>query len=168
MRRRAIANPLAEDLDHVLARTEGLWEELRWPSLTGGSGFFGCWLLESLPWPTTGSTSASRPPYSPGIPSAFARRPPHLRRATPALELVVGDVTEFPFPPGAYSHVLHAATEARADAPRRSPADVAHHRGGTERTLEFAVQCGAARYLLTSSGAVYGKQPPVLTHLPED
>ena len=32
----------------------------------------------------------------------------------------------------------------------------------------FARQCGAQRFLLTSSGAVYGKQPSDLTHIPEE
>ena len=39
--------------------------------------------------------------------------------------------------------------------------------GGTRRALEFARRSGARRFLLTSSGAVYGRQPSELTHVPK-
>ena len=39
---------------------------------------------------------------------------------------------------------------------------------GTSRTLEFTSHCGARKILLTSSGAIYGRQPSELTHIPEE
>ena len=39
---------------------------------------------------------------------------------------------------------------------------------GTRRSLEFAACTGREKFLLTSSGAVYGQQPPQLPHIAED
>jgi dTDP-glucose 4,6-dehydratase len=39
---------------------------------------------------------------------------------------------------------------------------------GTRHTLEFALHAGTKKFLLTSSGAVYGKQPHDMTHIPEE
>jgi dTDP-glucose 4,6-dehydratase len=38
---------------------------------------------------------------------------------------------------------------------------------GTQRSLAFAAASGAKRFLFVSSGAVYGKQPADMTHIPE-
>ena len=45
-------NPLARDLDEVLASTSELFEALRGRRIfvTGATGFFGCWLLETFLW----------------------------------------------------------------------------------------------------------------------
>jgi dTDP-glucose 4,6-dehydratase len=165
-----MVNPLAEDLDHVLAHTLPLWEELRGGRLfiTGGTGFFGCWLLESFTWVCDRLQLGAETVVLTRRPEAFAAKAPHLA-VHPAIRLWPGDVRSFAFPDGRFSHVIHAATEAGTslndDDPLRMLDTIVT---GTRRALEFAAQCEAVKFLLTSSGAVYGKQPPETTHLPED
>lgn len=161
---------LAADLDHVLLHTQGIWEPLRGQRIfiTGGTGFFGRWLLESFAWANTALQLGSAACVLTRNPAAFAAKAPHLA-ANPAIQLLAGDFTGFSFPDGPFHSVLHAATEpeftAHADAPLGIlDANVI----GTRRVLEFARQCGASRFLFTSSGAAYGRQPSDLTHVPED
>jgi dTDP-glucose 4,6-dehydratase len=93
---------------------------------------------------------------------------PHLAGQR-ALAFHAGDVTSFEFPQGSFSHVIHAATAASAilntDAPLVMVDTIVT---GTRRTLDFARNAGAKKFLLTSSGAVYGKQPADLVHVPEE
>jgi len=160
-------NRLARDLDHVLAETGGLWEELRGARLfvTGGTGFFGCWLLESLLWANDRLGIGAQAVVLSRDTGAFGRKAPHLV-AHPAVTLQRGDVRTFTFPDGAFSHVIHAATTSSAALEPRPLFDTIVD--GTRRTLEFAHQSGAKRFLLTSSGAVYGRQPPDLGRVPEE
>jgi nucleoside-diphosphate-sugar epimerase len=164
------SNPLAQDLDHVLAHTDRLWEELRGQRIfiTGGTGFFGCWLLESLAWANDKLGLDAKAVVLTRCPEEFGRKAPHLA-AHPAIELLAGDVRTFAFPAGRFSHVIHAAAEARV---ARSEADIEETLDvlvqGTRRTLDLAVSGGARRYLLASSGAIYGRQPSELTHISEE
>lgn len=163
-------NPLANDLDHVLQHTQGLWDELRGQRIfiTGGTGFFGCWLLESFCWANDKLGLNAEAVVLTRHPDRFKDKAPHLA-THPAVRLHIGDIRSFDFPDGNFSHVIHAATEASAKLNDEAPLLMLDTIiSGTRRTLDFAVSCGARRFLLTSSGAVYGRQPPELTHMPED
>ena len=164
-------NPLAGDLDHVLKHTEGLWEDIRGKRvfITGGTGFFGCWLLESFAWANDRlNLNASALVLTRKL-DAFKKNAPHLA-ANPAIQFHSGDIRSFDFPEGSFSHIIHAAaTSARATFNNEDPLvkfDTIFQ--GTRRTLDFALQCHAKKFLLTSSGAVYGKQPPDVANIPED
>jgi nucleoside-diphosphate-sugar epimerase len=164
------ANPPAADLDHVLARTAGLWEELRGQRLfiTGGTGFFGRWLIESFARANDRLGLDARAVVLSRDPAAFARKAPHLA-AHPALQFVPGDVSRFAFPAGRFGYVIHAATDASAkligDAPLTMFDTIV---AGTRRVLDFAQAAGTRRVLFTSSGAVYGRQPADVPNVPED
>jgi nucleoside-diphosphate-sugar epimerase len=163
-------NPLATDLDHVLAHTEGLWEELRGKNIfiTGGTGFFGCWLLESFLWANEKLRLAATAVVLSRNTEAFRRKAAHIA-SHPAIQLHVGDVRSFSFLEGEFSHIIHGATESSTQLNPGNPLLMLETIvEGTRQTLEFALRCGARKFLFVSSGAVYGKQPPEITHIPED
>ena len=163
-------NPLAQDLDHVLAHTEGLWKELRGERvfITGGTGFIGCWLMESFVWANQRLGLGSSAVVLTRNPVGFRAKAPHLAE-DPAVQLQPGDVRLFRFPEGEYPIVIHAATEPYFEPSPSQPLSAFDPNiEGTRRVLEFAASHGAKRFLLTSSGAVYGKQPANMTHIPED
>jgi dTDP-glucose 4,6-dehydratase len=162
-------HPLARDLQHVLERTNGLWEELRDARIfiTGGTGFFGCWLLESFAYARDQLQLSATVTVLTRSPEAFHAKAPHLA-GHPAIHLLEGDVRSFVFPKERFTHVIHAATDASASLNRDHPLVMLDTIvEGTRHTLDFALACGARRFLLTSSGAVYGAQPPEITHVAE-
>jgi len=163
-------HPLAQDLDHVLAHTGDIWPELRGASIfiTGGTGFVGTWLLESLVWAEDKFHLGTHTTLITRAPDAFARKAPHLA-AHPALHVVEADSSCFPFPEGEFQFVIHAATERHFDAVPEQPLGTFDRDvKSTRRVLEFARTHGTRRLLFTSSGAMYGRQPSDLTHIPED
>lgn len=150
--------PIA-DLDHVLILTRPLWEEVRGRRLfmTGGTGFFGRWLTETFLWANQNLELGAE------LVVLSRRRQAHA----PGLTFHTGDVTSFDFPRGQFSHVIHAATPADRAQQTSKLALLDTIVVGTRRTLDFARSCGAHKFLLTSSGAVYGPPPPCVSHIPE-
>jgi dTDP-glucose 4,6-dehydratase len=155
------------DLDHILTHAD--LTPLRGARIfiTGGTGFFGCWLLESLLHANRALALDCRATVLTRNPDAFALRAPHLAN-NPAITLHTGDVKSFHFPTAHHDLVLHAATDSGGKQSQFTPAELrAAIVDGTRRVLQFAAATGARRLLYTSSGAVYGPQSPALTHTPE-
>jgi dTDP-glucose 4,6-dehydratase len=158
---------LADDLDHILDHTRDLWDDLRGNRLflTGGTGFFGCWFLESFTWANDRLRLNARASVLTRNVAGFHRKAPHLAAAD-EVELIEGDVRSFTFPSGEFTHIIHAATDS-AVVPS-VPEVVDTITTGTARVLEFANQARTRKLLFTSSGAIYGKQPSDLSHVSEE
>jgi nucleoside-diphosphate-sugar epimerase len=157
------------DLDHILNETGTLWNQLRGQRIfiTGGTGFFGCWLLESFCYVNRQLDLKSHATVLTRDPVAFAKKCPHLA-AESSLTFLAGDVRTFAFPAGDFPYVIHAATEASAKQAAEQPFEMLTTIvEGTARVLDFAQAHGTRKLLLTSSGAIYGKQPSDLTHVAE-
>ena len=98
----------------------------------------------------------------------FEVKAPHLA-GNEAVALLQSDVRTFDFPKGTFSHIIHASSETNPiNAPLPSNLLFQANVKGTIKVLELSQQCSAKKFLFTSSGAVYGKQPPEITHLSED
>ncbi|MBB6427278.1 NAD(P)-dependent oxidoreductase [Sphingopyxis sp. JAI128] len=153
-----------EDLSAIDRQLAPYWRELDGARIlmTGGSGFIGRWMLEAL---ARSGVDADVLILS-RDPSGFAARAPHLAQRFACL---AGDVTDFVPPPGRFSHVIHAATDAsaalNANDPRRMFDTIV---SGTRRILDLAVERQVSRVLFLSSGAVYGVQPWDVAHVAED
>ena len=161
---------VAEDVAHLLGRTGSMWSQFNGAHifLTGGTGFFGRWLLESLLAANQQFSLECHISVLTRNIARFSARAPHLS-GNPALHLLEGDVRSFEFPSGDLTHVIHAATESstklNADDPQ-TMYDVCVE--GTRRALALAREKRVSHFLLTSSGAVYGRQPPEVSHISED
>jgi UDP-glucuronate decarboxylase len=144
--------------------------------ITGGTGFFGRALLRHFHSEAT--SSASRQPHHfdevivlSRNPEAFANRYPALASA-PWLRWVRADVCQYQALDAlligeTVTAVLHAATDS-TDAAALSPTDKLYQIvEGTRNILQLAVRLHARRFLLTSSGGVYGPQPAEMEQIPE-
>ena len=159
--RKSQKNPFAlpaPDLAHVLRLAQAEVGELRGQRLfiTGGTGFFGKWLLGALVHADAELGLGLRLTVLSRDPAAFLRRHPEAAQA-PGLHFERGDVADFPAGDHRCDYILHAASDTtvftnEAEERERSRAIVA----GTRQMLELAQKSGARRLLYVSSGAVYG------------
>jgi len=155
------------DLDHILQHADLSALRGERVFITGGTGFFGCWLLESFLHAKRELGLNAHSTVLTRDPAAFTQKAPHLANDK-AITLLAGDVKSYEFPAAHHRFIIHAATDSGEKQTNSTPDELrAAIAGGTRHTLRFAAATGASRLLYTSSGAVYGPQPPSLTHIPE-
>lgn len=158
------------DLDHILENTSHLWDAIRGEALflTGGTGFVGSWLLESFLAANKRFGLNAKIVVLSRNPAAFLQTAPHLI-GFDGLDFVTGRASDFQWPAGRFSAIIHAATEQGKPTSAENPlGPFDENIAGTRRVLEFARSSGARKLLFTSSGAVYGSQPADVSHLDEE
>jgi len=135
--------------------------------ITGGTGFFGKALLRHHLFLAE---------LDPKEITVLSRHPEQFLAAYPefsghsSITFLKGDIQQRDSLPWdqTFTHVLHAATESTI-GPSLTPLQRYDQIvEGTRNILDLAVATGARRFLLTSSGAIYGPQPADFAAIPED
>lgn len=142
-----------EDLEAVFAQVGNDWERARGKNvfLTGGSGFFGSWLLETLLFAEDQLKLGVKIWALSRDPGRFRMRLPHLA-GHKAVNLLGGGVESFALPKGKMDFAIHSMVP---DPGMPLPEMEEWFRRGTGRLLELAVRNKSEGFLLCSTGAVY-------------
>lgn len=154
------------DQDHILQQVGNSWLKLKQRNIfiTGGTGFVGKWLIgslllankiHSLDCKVTVLTRNSR----------IFRESNEYIANDPAVSFIDNDVRFLTYDNAEYDFIIHAATDVAFSNSPIDTFDVCSL--GTRSVLDFAINSTACNFLLLSSGAVYGKQPPELNSISE-
>ena len=135
--------------------------------ITGGTGFFGKAILRHQL--SLGASAPSKIVVLSRDPAKFLDSNPEFT-GHHSIKFLKGDIQRRDSLPWSHSftHVLHAATDSTI-GPSLTPLQRYDQIvDGTRNILDLALATGARRFLLTSTGAIYGPQPPDLAAIPED
>jgi nucleoside-diphosphate-sugar epimerase len=146
------------DLDEILRVAAPDLEALRSARifLTGGTGFFGKWLLAAF--------DVAEREMNLGLKLTILSRDPHRfleqwpeAKNRPGWNFFEGHVAEMPTLLQRFDYIVHAAADTTAFSTSAEETERARAiTAGTERVLELARTSHARRVLFVSSGAVYG------------
>ncbi len=137
--------------------------------LTGGTGSFGRSLLRH--WNNLFLTGTDTPHITvlSRSPETFLKSYPEFRNQ-PWLNFHCGNILEYDSLPQnkTFTHVLHAAADSTLESELSSFQRFDQIVNGTRNLLDFSVSAGISRFLFTSSGSVYGKQPNEMQYINEN
>jgi nucleoside-diphosphate-sugar epimerase len=159
--------PLDEnELEHIYKYTVNIWPQLHHASilLTGGTGFFGVWLMESLAYALKHSGCSLTIHVLTRNKQRVFRKFPHWKNYTHVI-WHESDVASWQGHAG-LTHCIHAAATS---ATAIDHSEMIHTVvDGTRHILHKLQDAPLQRLLFVSSGAVYGPQPAHLQRFPLD
>lgn len=148
-----------DDLDSILFRIENLITEAKNSKffITGGTGFFGNWFLETLLYANKKLKMNISITVLTRNKELFKQKSPHFFDI-PEIGFLEGDIRYFSFPEDSFDYIIHSAG-APTDESKINRFDI--FTSGTKRVLDFARICGCKKLLFVSSGSVYEKNPTI-------
>lgn len=123
--------------------------------LTGATGFFGRWIVESFHWLNTTYSLNARMTALSRDPNQYLEKNLTLTKFHD-VTFLAGDICSFTFPEVPVSHIIHAASEG--NLAQSSSWASSHLRStllGADRVVELAQAHKVKALLYTSSGAAY-------------
>jgi len=111
---------LVKDQENIITHSKEFWEELRGKSIfvTGGTGFFGKWLLESFLLVNQSFELNSNIVVLTRNSQSFLNELPHFKDKS-SITFHQGDVRNFSFHQSKFDYIIHAATDADENSIRK-------------------------------------------------
>ncbi|MDO4559311.1 MAG: NAD(P)-dependent oxidoreductase [bacterium] len=159
---------IVEDCDFILKNAPCRWEKLAGAKIfiTGGTGFFGKWFLNSFCHLNKKLRLDAKMTVLTRAPEKFLRGFPEYAKEA-ALSFTEGDVRDACFGEK-YDFLIHAATPSDGQLDESNPEELySIIVDGTRNIMKNAEKAGIKRTLYVSSGGVYGVQPSKLSRISE-
>lgn len=147
-----------DDLRHINTMSSAALESLRSANIfiTGGSGLFGTWIIESLLFCNNLRELNLKLLVLARDKEKIYKRLPILKE-NPSVELIEGNIQNFEIKDSQkVTHILHLASESNVDLVESWSLDhLKSSVNGMQRILELAAKKNISGLLTTTSGAVY-------------
>lgn len=163
------SHPLQVELERIAALARQDWLSLTGATilLTGGTGFFGTWLVQAFSFANRVLGLKAALHVLSRNPARFLGEHPRIAE-DPSIRFLAGDVRSFKIDDVPLTHIIHgAATSSGPVAEGDSEEMYSVITDGTRHVLKLCRERSIRRCLLISSGAVYGRQPDDMPHVAE-
>ena len=153
---------IENDIENIYESTKHLWKKIDNNNifLSGGTGFFGTWILKSFTFAAAKLNLNSKIEVLTRNIEAHKKIHPELHN-TKYINFIEGDIRSFKFPKKKFSFIIHAATTNAEETFKNQDPLIKYDTivNGTKRILEFAKKCKCKKFLYISSGSCYGNIP---------